>query len=163
MNLVIRLAEPGDRPTIDAINLEAFAPIHRSFRQILGDQIYDHVYPDWQVSQQGDLDASAAPETATLWVAELDGHVVGFMVTDRDDATKTGQIAIIAAQPEHHGAGIGSALIAHGEHVLRDAGMRAVYIGTGGDPSHAAARRCYERAGYVGVPGVHYYRYIASD
>jgi hypothetical protein len=37
--------------------------------------------------------------------------------------------------------------------------MLVAYVGTGGDPGHAAARRAYEKAGYhAAVPAVHYFQ-----
>jgi hypothetical protein len=38
---------------------------------------------------------------------------------------------------------------------MRAAGMRVATVSTGGDPSHAPARRAYEKAGFnVGIPSV---------
>ena len=38
---------------------------------------------------------------------------------------------------------------------MREAGMRVATVSTGGDPSHAPARRAYQKAGFgVGVPSI---------
>lgn len=36
--------------------------------------------------------------------------------------------------------------------------MKLAIVGTGGDPGHAPARRSYEKAGYIGLPIVRYYK-----
>ena len=42
---------------------------------------------------------------------------------------------------------------------MREAGMTAATVGTGGDPSHAPARRAYEKAGFgPALPTVYFYR-----
>lgn len=42
---------------------------------------------------------------------------------------------------------------------LRMAGMRVAEVGTGGDPSHAPARRAYAKAGFgPGIPSVYLYQ-----
>jgi hypothetical protein len=38
---------------------------------------------------------------------------------------------------------------------MKEAGMRVATVGTGGDPSHAPARRAYEKVGFaVQIPSV---------
>jgi hypothetical protein len=50
------------------------------------------------------------------------------------------------------------------EHVLarmKELGAALATIGTGGDPSHAPARRAYEKAGFGPVlPSVHLYKLL---
>jgi hypothetical protein len=42
---------------------------------------------------------------------------------------------------------------------IREAGMRVATVGTGGDHSHAAARRALEKSGFgPALPGVYLYR-----
>ena len=42
---------------------------------------------------------------------------------------------------------------------LRTAGMRVAEVGTGGDPSHAPARKAYAKAGFgPGIPSVYLYQ-----
>ena len=42
---------------------------------------------------------------------------------------------------------------------LKAAGMQLATVGTGGDPSHAPARRAYEKAGFsVHIPSIYMYR-----
>ena len=41
--------------------------------------------------------------------------------------------------------------------------MRLAVVGTGGDPGHAPARRCYEKAGYTGLPLVRSYQALDPE
>ena len=64
-----------------------------------------------------------------------------------------------AVHPRWQNRGVAQVMYAHVFARLRQLGMRAVRVNTGGDPSHAPARRAYEKAGFaVGIPCVDYYR-----
>ena len=55
--------------------------------------------------------------------------------------------------------GLAARLLSHALSHMRDQGMRAATVGTGGDPAHAPARRAYEAAGFSrAIPSVYYYR-----
>ena len=45
---------------------------------------------------------------------------------------------------------------------MRTGGLKYVKVGTGGDPSHAAARRAYEKAGFVPIPVVNYFKSLTD-
>jgi N-acetylglutamate synthase-like GNAT family acetyltransferase len=84
-----------------------------------------------------------------VWVAEDDGRVVGFVAAGVvDEARLIGEIAIVAVDPAAQGQGIGSSLTEHATGWLREQGLRVAVLGTGGDASHAPARRVYERLGF---------------
>ena len=156
----IRPANDSDRPAIEALNLDAFAPANESFGIIVGPRIDAVVHPDRDVKQQADLANSLAKPGATLWVAAVGDEIAGFMVVAVDQTTRVGEVAIIAVAAAHRGVGIGSALVQHAMDTMRSAGMLVAEIGTGGDDFHAPARRCYERNGFVAVPVVHYFRML---
>ena len=155
--LAIRLAEDRDVASIAAINLAAFAGVHESLAGLLGPELNALVYPEWETTQQQELLDSTADETSSLWVAENGGVVVGFVAIDADPLTKVGELSLIAVHPDHQSHGIGTALNRFALDQMRRAGMTLATVATGGDGSHAAARRSYERAGFVGLPLVRYY------
>ncbi len=157
-NLTFRTGRAADVANAQHVNLAAFAPIHESFAEILGTKINALVYPDWQASQRHDLDEAIAKPNCSWIVAELEHRIVGFVVVEADRETEVGELQLIAVHPELQGRGIGALLNEYALDLLRGEGMRLVTLGTGGDPSHAAARRSYERAGYTGLPLVRYYR-----
>jgi GNAT superfamily N-acetyltransferase len=154
----IRQARPTDRPAIEALNLDSFAPANESFAEIIGPRIDAVVHPDRDAKQRGDLTNSLAKPGASLWVATVADEIVGFMVVAVDYVTRVGEVAIIAVAAAHRGVGIGSGLVQHAMNTMRAEGMLVAEIGTGGDQFHAPARRCYERNGFTPVPVVHYFR-----
>ena len=62
------------------------------------------------------------------------------------------EIHMLAVDPDHQGNGIGTALTEFALARIKDAGMKVAMVETGGDPGHAAARRTYEKAGYLHLP-----------
>ncbi len=155
--LAIHLAEDHHVASVEAINLAAFAGVHDSIAELLGRQLNALVYPDWETTQHQELLESTAEETSSLWVAERDGVVVGFVVIDVDPLSKVGELSLIAVHPDQQGHGIGTALNRFALDQMRRAGMTLATVATGGDASHAAARRSYENAGFVALPLVRYY------
>jgi GNAT superfamily N-acetyltransferase len=72
---------------------------------------------------------------------------------DRD--TRAGEIGLNAVDPARAGAGIGTAMYEFAVRFMQQAGMRVATVATGGDPSHAPARRAYQKAGFdVQFPSV---------
>lgn len=62
-------------------------------------------------------------------------------------------------KPEFSGEGIGTKLYEFANDTMKAAGMIVATVATGGDNSHAPARRAYEKAGFnVQIPSVWYYR-----
>jgi GNAT superfamily N-acetyltransferase len=61
-------------------------------------------------------------------------------------------------KPDYQNDGIGTALNEYAIDKMREAGMRLAVVETGGDESHAPARRSYEKAGYTGLPLVRTYQ-----
>ena len=54
--------------------------------------------------------------------------------------------------------GIGTALNLAALREMKAAGLRLAEVATGGDESHAPARRAYEKAGFTALPLVRYYQ-----
>jgi GNAT superfamily N-acetyltransferase len=100
-----------------------------------------------------------ASEETRIWVAEVDGEIVGFVGTGVFDPELTmGEISILAVDPDHQGSGIGTALTEFALDRLAEAGMRVAMVETGGDPGHAPARRTYEGAGFTLLPVARYFK-----
>ena len=91
----------------------------------------------------------------------MDGPAVGFVAVETCDPERSvGQISMLAVDSDHQGSGIGTALSKFALDRLRDAGMKVAMVEKGGEPGHAAARRTYERAGYVPLPIARYLKYL---
>lgn len=160
MSFLIRAYAPTDLSALHAIRAAAFAPVFASFRSIVGPDIAALGLATAE-QEQGDLfDAIAKPDSGhAIAVAEINGATTGFVSWKTDAATKIGEITLNAVHPAHGGKGIGTALYEHALAALKSAGMQLATVGTGGDPSHAAARRAYEKAGFsVYIPSIYMYR-----
>ena len=157
--MLFRDLETQDVDRIVEIALAAWEPIYAYYRQTMGQELFGIVFPDWQAEKAGQVRRACQPKSpATVCVAEVDGLVVGF-ITFYARETKVGTIGNNAVHPEWQGQGIGAAMYEHVFARLRSSGMQAVRVFTGGDPSHAPARRAYEKAGFdVQLPEVGYYR-----
>lgn len=88
-------------------------------------------------------------------MAVTDGEVAGFVAVKVDAETRVGEIGLNAVHPTHAGHGIGTALYEHALEHMKRGGARVATVATGGDASHAAARRAYEKVGFnKAVPSV---------
>jgi len=93
-----------------------------------------------------------------VWVAEVDESIAGFVALDLHPESGMGEIHMLAVGPDHQGEGIGTALTEFALDRLKQDGMTVAMVETGGDPGHAAARRTYEKAGYVQLPIARYFK-----
>ena len=155
-NLTLRRAAAADLPSMQSVRGAAFAPIFASFRSLLGDEIYAVAQAPGDAAQ-GELLASLLAHDSgwTVYVAEVAGGVVGFVAIKLDQQTRVGEIGLNAVDPSHAGHGIGTTMYEFAIARMKEAGMRVATVSTGGDASHAPARRAYEKAGFaVHIPSV---------
>jgi len=102
-------------------------------------------------------------DSTSTWVADLGGRAVGFAaarVVDPD--RRIGEVHIVGVDPDAQHQGIGTTLVRHAEVWLQEQGMAVVFIGTGGDPGHAPARRLYASLGYRLFPAAQYYKVLSE-
>jgi len=156
----IRPFRAADFARIDAIRAAAFRPVFALLRSLVGAEIAAVALSRAEADQQAHLRAICAPGSAhEVHVAVIDGELVAFtsLVVRHED--RVGEIDLSATHPDHQGRGIGTRLFACAAERMREQWMRVATVGTGGDPSHAAARRAYEKAGFTAaIPSVHLYR-----
>jgi GNAT superfamily N-acetyltransferase len=159
MNLHIRPVCEDDVDDLVRLSFLASVPIFRSFEQILGPNIYGLVWPDWKTSQKEAIETVCRDAEKTIvWVAELDGIVVGFLAYELHTKVKTGKVKLLAVHPDYQNRGIGTRLNNFALEKMKQGGMKMATVETGGDPSHAPARRSYEKAGYTALPLVRYFK-----
>ncbi|WP_437735055.1 N-acetyltransferase family protein [Sorangium sp. So ce1335] len=154
--LHFRHARPEDAARLQAIRRAAFAPVFASFRSILGDEIYDLAQRRSDEAQEGLLTSLMAADSGwELYVAQAGEEIAGFVALQLNQETHVGEIGLNAVDPAQAGRGIGTAMYEFAVARMRLAGMKVATVGTGGDPSHAPARRAYEKAGFdVQIPSV---------
>jgi len=83
---------------------------------------------------------------AGLWVAELDGNVVGVVAVRPKDAA-TCELKRLYVSSEVRGQGIGRALYAHAEAFARSAGYERIWLDS--SRRFRDARRLYDKSGFV--------------
>jgi ribosomal protein S18 acetylase RimI-like enzyme len=154
----IRDSVAADHDAIVALGLRAWAPVFASVEAILGSELNTLLHgEDWREYQAQAIRDTLADPANDGWVAEAGGRVAGFAVATVADADRRiGEIGMLAVDPAAQGRGAGRALTDHATEWLRAAGMRVVFIATGGDPGHAPARAVYEGAGYRLLPAAQY-------
>ena len=91
-------------------------------------------------NQRRAVEDVCAAKNSRVWVAEVDGAAVGLVAVEPHNPERSmGQISMLAANPDHKGSGIGTALTKFALDRLRDAGMKVAMVEMGGDRGHAAA------------------------
>lgn len=82
-------------------------------------------------------------------VTESNNEITGFRTLQRNAESKVGEIGLNAVHPGHAGCGVGTAMYEFALARMREAGTQAAKVGTGAVPSHAPARRTYEKVGFT--------------
>ena len=116
MDLCIQPVCENDVDALVQLSLLAWIPVFDSFEQMLGPEIYTLIWPDWKKSQREGVETVCRDgEKTIVWVAELDGVVVGFLAYKLNAKDKTGEVQLLAVHPEYQNRGIGRAeqLCAH--------------------------------------------------
>lgn len=168
MTVTIRRLVEDDIEAMLAVALAAWDPVFPSLSGILGPEIWrrldeDHVGSQHKAIVELCRDSSGASQ---VWVAEVAGDVpgrpvlAGFVASKLDFASKRGEIWFLAVHPDFQNQEIGTQLSLHALDRMREAGMTLAIVETGGDPSHAPARRSYEKAGFTGLPIVRYFQVL---
>ena len=149
-------AAATDLPDLEEIRAASFAPVFASFRNILGEEIYETAQRPEDEAQAGLL--VELFDEGSLWVvylAQLAGRTVGFVSIRLDVDAGVGEIGLNAVAPSAAGKGIGTAIYDFAVDRMRREGIRVATVATGGDPSHAPARRAYRKAGFdVEIPSL---------
>lgn len=155
-NIAMRRASAGDLSELENVRQAAFAPVFSSFRSLLGDDLYELLQAREDAAQKDLLVSLVAPDSGwEIYVAELAGALVGFVAIQLNRETHAGEIGLNAVHPDRAGQGIGTTMYEFAVERMREAGMRAATVATGGDASHAPARRAYEKAGFTAqIPSV---------
>ncbi len=162
MELAFRKANLSDQTVLEHLRAAAFSPVFASFREILGNEIYELAQKREDDQQSELLSSMFSNESAwDLYVAEMKNEIVGFVSIQINQETTVGEIGLNAVGPSYAGRGIGTRMYEFANAEMKAAGMRVATVATGGDNSHAPARRAYEKSGFdVQIPSVWYCRLL---
>ena len=156
----IRPFRPEDLDAVVEFSLRAWAPVFASLQEVLGDEIFLRLQPDWRASQAEAVRSSCLDEDCTL-VAVADGRPVGFVTVSLNAFhERMGAIDIIGVDPDYQRRGVSSQLTSVALGYMREQGMDIAIVETGGDPGHAPARAAYEAAGFTLLPVARYFRLL---
>lgn len=147
---MVRVGTTDDVGACVRFGIEAFGPVFASFEKLYGTDLFNRLRPDWEKAQAAYIE-SVCTENETL-VSVTDGAVSGFVVLELEVFDGIGAIELLAVNPACDNRGLGTRLNEGALNRLRGAGMAHAVVSTGSDPSHAPARRSYEKVGFAPAP-----------
>ena len=153
---VFRRHAAADLPAMHEVRRAAYAPVWASFKALVGEEMWALALATSEAEQAALLETLCQGEKGEeVYVAEAAGEIAGFVAVLLNAESGLGEIGLNAVAPAHAGRGLGSAMYAFALERMREAGMRGAWVSTGGDASHAPARRAYEKAGFTAsIPSV---------
>ncbi len=155
---VVRVFEERDQDAVTDLALRAWEPVFRSMQQRLGGELFAQVRPDWRANQQHVVETACRAADISVWVAEVEAAVAGFVAVQLDREASIGQIYLIAVDPACQRHGVGASLTSVALDWIHQSGMTVAMVKTGGDAGHAPARELYEQAGFTQLPAAHYFK-----
>ena len=157
----IREFREGDLDAVVAFSLRAWEPVFDSLRQVLGDEIFLRLHPDWRSDQAEAVKSSCLSQQRDVFVAVADGRPVGFAAVALNAFHDgMGVIEIIGVDPDYQRRGVSLRLTDYSTEHMKRSGMDIAVVETGGDPGHAPARGVYEAAGFTLLPIARYFRML---
>lgn len=157
----IRPFRPDGLEPVIELSLRAWAPVFASLRELLGDEIFLRLHPDWRLSQAHAVRSSCTDDAHDAFVALVDRRPVGFVTVALDAFhERMGAIDIIGVDPDYQRQGVGTRLTEVALDHMRQRGMDVAVVETGGDPGHGPARAAYAAAGFTLLPIARYFRLL---
>ena len=158
---IIREFCKEDVGAIVEFSLRAWEPVFASLRQVLGDDIFLRLHPDWKEDQADAVRSACTNEERDVFVAVMDGRPIGFVAVALNAFhERMGVVDIIGVDPDYQRRGISSQLTGFATEHMRSRGMDIAVVETGGDPGHQPARAAYEAAGFTLLPIARYFRLL---
>jgi hypothetical protein len=97
----IREFREGDLNAVVAFSLRAWEPVFDSLREVLGDEIFLRLHPDWRSNQAEAVKSSCLSGQRDVFVAVADGKPVGFAAVALNAFHEgMGVIEIIGVDPD---------------------------------------------------------------
>ncbi len=145
----VRGFEPADLPALQHIRRAAFEPVFRSFRETVGAEMAAIAFAHADAEQAQLLDGiCTAGSGHHVLVVTAGEEIAGFVSFTVDADKRIGEIGLNAVHPDYAGRGLGTGMYEYVLARMKELGAALATVGTGGDPSHAPARRAYEKAGF---------------
>ena len=157
----IRELADDDLDAVVAFSLRAWEPVFASLQEVLGDEIFLRLHPDWREGQADTVRSICRNDERDAFVAVVGARPVGFVAVALNAFhERMGVIEIVGVDPDYQGHGIGARLTEFAVDHLRRCGMDVAVVETGGDPGHAPARALYGETGFTLLPIARYFRLL---
>lgn len=157
----IREFQERDLAAVVEFSLRAWAPIFDSVREVLGDEVFVRLHPDWRADQADAVKSRCTSTERNVFVAVEDERPVGFVAIALDAYhDKMGVIDMIGVDPDYQRRGVATHLTTFALDYMRRAGMDIAVVETGGDDGHAPARAAYEALGFTVLPIARYFHLL---
>lgn len=138
------------------IAAKAWIPIREVDKEILGEEIYNFLYENWQETKKRAVHNFL--NAGKGFIALCDNKVVGLTTYNIDEKSQIGEIFNNAVSPDARGLGIAGKLNNAVLNLFKEKKCVAAQVSTGLDDGHAPARKAYEKLGFSrGLPQVEYY------
>jgi ribosomal protein S18 acetylase RimI-like enzyme len=158
---IIREFRTDDLGAIVEFSLRAWESVFASVRQVLGDEIFLRLHPDWKEDQADAVRSACTNEERDVFVAVMDGRPVGFVSVALNAFHEgMGVIDVIGVDPDYQRRGVSSRLTEVATEHMRSRGMDIAVVETGGDRGHQPARAAYDAAGFTLLPIARYFRLL---
>ena len=128
MEPVIRSFCPDDLEAIKAITIEGFEGV--SVEHGIELQFGEIAGHDWRWRKARHVDEDVKEQAAGIFVAEVDGEILGYISTRLDPEAGKGRIPNLAVAASARGQGIGRKLTGHALDYFRTEGMGVAVIET---------------------------------
>jgi ribosomal protein S18 acetylase RimI-like enzyme len=163
----LREAVEDDLAAIDALTVTCYRPIQESFVALLGEQCYQAVRLEpqltWEQRKIAQNRRLFAEHPDQVWVLDGDDEVFGFVSFWLFPERGYGHIDNNGVDPRFTGHGWATFMYRHVLQRFRDLGLRFAHVDTGLDPAHDAARRAYAAVGFDrAVPAVDYWQDLTA-
>src|SRR5215210_4701061 len=107
MRPLIRPFEDRDAEAVVGLSMRARAPVFAPLERVLGHEIFGLLHPDWREDQRRAVEAVCNAKKGRVWVADVEGTVVGFVAIEVNDPGRAmGEISMLAVDPDRQGDGI---------------------------------------------------------
>jgi len=158
--MTIRPFRPDDLPRVQSITISSFEGV--SIDRNIESEFGVVAGKDWTERKSRDVTTDCEVQPEGVFVAEVDGAVVGYVTTRLDRFTGIGRIPNLAVDATQRGQGLGTHLIEHAIQWMRDQGMSMAKIET--LVQNERGQALYPRFGFREVARqIHYAMPLTAD
>ena len=150
--VIMRRARDGDLPCVDEIIVECYTPIHDSYVNIVGEDVYRGMRrnpdQDWRIEKTERIKKTYREHPGCMWVLEDAGMVFGFVTFRLYPEQSRLWIEENGVTAERRGQGWATFMLRHVLSHARRLRIRFASVEVDLDDVHIPARRAYQAVGF---------------